>query len=362
MLNDVKVSVISKDKLLCLNDRYQVFSKGCLLTVKDSNNSDDVKLVLPVGKIKVALSTRSLIRRLLRLDPRCACFVNDSEFIVSFSGAVYRVNIDNCTVVKEHEFVSGMNNPLDFCLVDNVVGIADGVYYGDYIGQGISSGVNIYHRDINGCWSKVFTFEPGRIKHVHNVIASTNRNCLYVLTGDSDSETGIWEVKDNFNSVRLICGGNQKFRSCVAFEWNDGLIYATDAPQNQNYLYYLDFPKNELVEIRSINGSCIYGCKLNEKLFAFSTTVEQDEDIVGWKRFITRQYAKGLNDTKSHIYIGNPDNGFSDVYSCKKDFHQMSLFGFGNFMFPNGLNNQLLATGYALNNLSGQTISIKYDF
>lgn len=51
------------------------------------------------------------------------------------------------------------------------------------------------------------------------------------------------------------------------FPVNEGLLYATDAPFSQNYIYLMkeDFSMETICQI---DGSCIYGCQIGNK-FAF---------------------------------------------------------------------------------------------
>ena len=51
--------------------------------------------VLPVSATKKFLSNVRLFARALRLEPRCGIFVNEDVAIVSYHGAIYRVDCKN---------------------------------------------------------------------------------------------------------------------------------------------------------------------------------------------------------------------------------------------------------------------------
>jgi len=64
---------------------------------------------------------------------------------------------------------------------------------------------------------------------------------------------------------------------------------------------------------------------------------------------------KGVKDRYSHIYLGSPQNGFKEIMRAKKDIFPMTLFGFGNFQFPNGLSDEIIMTGHGLEKYDGKT-------
>jgi hypothetical protein len=51
--------------------------------------------------------------------------------------------------------------------------------------------------------------------------------------------------------------------------------------------------------------------------------------LFGWKR------GPGIEDYRSHIYIGTMEKGFTDIYKVRKDIFPF-IFQFGALKFPTG--------------------------
>ena len=122
----------------------------------------------------------------------------------------------------------------------------------------------------------------------------------------------------------------------------EGLLYATDAPFADDYIYLLNPDTMELREILPIAGSNIYGCQWKDK-YVFSTTVEGDGRNTPKMEFLFgRKRGAGIKDEYVHMYIGNLKDGFREVYKEKKDRMPYYTFQFGVFKFPYGINNSNL--------------------
>ena len=185
----------------------------------------------------------------------------------------------------------------------------------------------------------VYTFPQGTINHVHNVVADPYRQCLWIFTGDFDEAAAIWKVTDGFKKVDRVACNDQKYRACVVYALPEGLLYATDAPFADDFIYLLNPETMEAKELCSIHGSCIYGCKWKDK-YVFSSTVEGDgRNNTRWQFYFGRKRGAGIKDDYVHMYMGNPQEGFKEIYKEKKDCMPYYTFQFGVFKFPYGVNN-----------------------
>ena len=138
--------------------------------------------------------------------------------------------------------------------------------------------------------------------------------------------------------VRDACN-DQKYRGCVAFTLPEGILYATDAPYADDFIYLMNPLTYETKEMFPIDGSCIYGCQWKDK-YVFSTTVEGDGRNLGRFEFLfSRKRGAGIKDNYVHMYLGNIAEGFRDIYGEKKDCMPYYTFQFGVFKFPYGINN-----------------------
>lgn len=356
------IQVISEKKLVCYSPLYMIFSDGNRLYIKKTG-CEEYRLIecLPLSGKYGFLSNARLMQRFLRIEPRCGVFIDDHRALISMNGSVLRISGLDFSVIKEHSFRSGMNNPLTFCSIKDIRGFENGIYYGEYFDNRNREQVSIYHRNDEGVWRKVYAFKMGQVHHIHRIFAHEQRQSLFVLTGDTDEESAIWECRDNFDSVKKIAGGRQIYRSCVAFPIDNGIIYATDTPLEQNSIYKLRIDKEGITcrRLLDINGPCIYGTQDAKGTMFFSTSVEPDSRLRPYIRYVLScNPGPGVNDKYSHIYGGNASEGIREIYREKKDRFPMALFGFGTFLFPDGCDREVYVTGQGLENIDGRTLSL----
>jgi hypothetical protein len=292
---------------------------------------------LPLGKKQRIFSRFRLTERLFRIEPRVAIEINKEEYLISFCGAVYRISLKSGEIIKEHNYRLGMNNTMNFCKIEGIYGFDDCIVYGEYWGNTNHEEVSIYAR-IDKTWWKVFTFPKRKVQHIHGIIADPYRNCVLILTGDKNEEAGIWIASQNFKDVKPLLIGSQRYRACVAFPVEEGIIYATDSPLEKNVIAIARKEKHGWIEhvLQDIPGPCIYGTEVDGK-FVFATSVEPDSTIQGMKYWFTYNLGQGVRDRYSHVIMGNLEQGFKEIFKFKKDSLPMLLFQFGNIQFPGGM-------------------------
>lgn len=316
---------------------------GCLLYY-----STNKLFVLQKNKIikevhfKIRLKERILYisrysTRFFRIGIRAAIAIDNLNIIISIGNKLYELNIE--TGILSEGFYCGEGiRPLIFSTVNNIQGFSEGIYFGGYLGNMEKNPVNIYHRIGVDKWKVVYTFPQGTINHVHNIVTDPYRQCLWIFTGDFDEAAAIWKVTDNFKKVERVACNDQKYRACVIYALPEGLLYATDAPFADNYIYMLNPETMEVKELFPIHGSCIYGCQWKNN-FIFSSTVEGDgRNMSRLEWLFTRKRGRGIKDDYVHMYMGNLKEGFKEIYKEKKDCMPYYTFQFGVFKFPAGFN------------------------
>ena len=223
-----------KVKLLCQTEKYLFcYNKGFIVL----RNSTDKSFIQRLRILPFIKSVR-LVERLLRFEPRAAVSISSDNFIFTLHGTIYNYSVKNNSISAEHNFEKGMNNPLKFCVRYDEAGNAVEVLYGEYIWNDDKGPVSIYSR-IEDTWREVFTFSAGMVKHIHNIIYDKYKERYIIMTGDDDSESGIWEADCNFKTVKPIVSGKQIYRACVCFLMKSCIYYATDTPLEQNKIYKL---------------------------------------------------------------------------------------------------------------------------
>lgn len=346
--------------MICYSNNYILYSSRGFLFAKSRNGSDYDRIGrIPIPIFQTVFSGFRLLSRFARMQPRCGVFINETNALISFHGTIYSVNLKDKTIQKEHSFRKGMSSPLTFSKIEKISGFDDCIAYGDYINDGKENEISIYTRSFHSSdWKKAYSFPKGAIKHIHALILCRQRNSVLILTGDNDAESGIWEATDHFSHMRKIVGGKQIYRACVALPLEHGIIYATDAPNENNALWYCDYEGNNTKKVSDISGPCIYGVHLTGNRMLFSTSVEPSSINTGLSSWISYKRGKGVQDGFSHVYMLNNDMTVSEVYRCHKDILPMRLFGFGTFLFPSGTGNELYIVGQAVSGMDGKTLQL----
>lgn len=331
------IKIKSKTTPLCIlpNGNVVCYSKGQIEILR--NGLVERCFPFPVGKLEKFLGWSNLAFRLMRMGVRSAIALNNEIIILSVGNMIYEMNISEGSISRGWFCGIGIR-PLVFTSVKGINSFDEGVYFGGYLGNKEKKPVCIYHRIGVDQWETVYSFPQGAINHVHNIVPDPYRDCLWVFTGDFDEASAIWKITKNFSIVERVVSNDQKYRACVIYALPEGLLYATDAPFANDFIYLLKPETMELTEVLPIHGSCIYGCKWKDK-YVFSSTVEGDgRDMNHWEFLFMRKRGAGIKDNFVHMYMGNMNEGFVEVYKEKKDIMPFYTFQFGVFKFPDGVN------------------------
>lgn len=334
--------------LFCNGDSFLSY-KACKLYYNE-------KLVAEFPQIpplKRFLSKFRLMSRLFRLEPRCAEKLDNERYVIEFKRAIWLVNTKKKCIEKLMTCSDGFSGTLNFC--------SDGenVLWGDYGSNYNRNVVNIYRCDQQEKVTIVHTFNPGEIRHIHNIIWDKKIGRFWILTGDTDEESAIFQADKNWSYLEKIIGGSQKYRAVAAFPYKDGLIYATDAVEKQNYLYYFSHITKKSEQLCEINGSCIYGGE-NADNFFFSTVVEPTEISAHPKYLYT--LGKGIKDWNVNVVkVSKIDGSISVVMKLKKDLWPMRYFKYGCAVFPHGQeeSKDMIVYPIAVKKYDGRNLIIK---
>jgi hypothetical protein len=276
--------------------------------------------------------------RLLRLGVRASIAIDEEHVILSVGNMLYELNLVDGQLSQGYFCGLGIR-PLIFTEVKGIESFEDGIYFGGYLSNRDKRPVSIYRRVGVDQWKIVHTFPQGSVNHVHAIVSDAYRQCLWIFTGDFGEAAAIRRVTHNFEAIEIVGCNDQKYRACVAFALPEGILYATDTPFADDYIYLMNPKSFDLERIAPIDGSCIYGCQWNDR-FVFSSTVEPDgREESRLSFFFGRKRGAGIKNQYVHLYVGNPKNGFKEIYKDKKDFLPYCTFQFGVFKFPYGMNN-----------------------
>lgn len=326
--------------LLFLNkEEMLIYSKGALYLLNINDNSKKKVCAVPMHLAKRLLSKIRIFERIFRLETRAAIKLNNNDVLISFHGAVYRVSLEKENIILEHRYIDSMNNPLGFSRISKIRGFTECIAYGEYTINENKNDVSIYTRGINANdkWKKVYTFPENTITHIHAIVPDPYRDGVLILTGDDDKNSGIWLAQNDFESVKPLIVGSQQYRSCCAYPLEQGILYATDTPLEDNYLYFASEQEEKWIvhKIASLTGSCIYSTKWNDK-YLFSTTVEYDPTVGPRRLLFTYKLGYGIKSRSSKIIVGNLNEGFKCAGTFQKDVLPMGLCQYGTVQFCKG--------------------------
>lgn len=306
------------DKVLLFKNL--AFYSGCVKTGKSALIAQ-----LPVGGIKSLMSRCRLISRLLRMEPRCAGKLDEHKYVVCLLGKLWLVDTLNGELSEIYKNRSGYGL-VSFCENNGCL------YWGDYGPNPNYEEINIYRLDRDLNVQVVYTFPRGSIRHIHNIIKSSNG--FIVMAGDNEPKAGIYQANWDWTEVSPWKNGEQKYRAVVGFPHNGGLLYATDSVETDNYIRFVDADGNERM-LAGINGSCIYGTEARD-VFLFSTTVEPHEGGGLWGLF-SNKLGGGIKSKDVHIIaVAKEDLSSRIVKSYRKDIWPMKLFQYGRAPFAGG--------------------------
>ncbi|MEM8946010.1 MAG: hypothetical protein AAGD11_12610 [Planctomycetota bacterium] len=258
----------------------------------------------------------------------------------SYRSRLYRFHQASNQLSLEMRFKRG-NGPLQFCAVEKITGFDDCLLFGEYFGNANKDPIRIYQKKEHRDWQPIYSFAAGELNHIHNIVPDPYRDCLWVLGGDFGEAASIWQVRNNFRTVRRIVSGSQKYRACVAFPTKQGLLYATDSQLAKNSIRLLEEKAGrwQSVEVAPLNGPSIYGCATKD-YYVFSTSTEPTKDYKNkYAAMLDNRPASVIEENRSFIITcAKSDFRCSVLSSKQKDRWPYRMFQFGSITFPGGIN------------------------
>lgn len=218
--------------------------------------------------IKRLVAATPLVSRLLRTGFHSLTPLPGGALVAVVRGAVLYCAPGSDTFVLVHTVTRG-TRPLNVCLAPS-----GRLFFGEYFGNPAREEVHIYASDDGRAWDVVRTFPAGSIRHVHGIHADRYRGGVWVLTGDSDAESGVHWSGDDLATLDPVAFGSQSARAVVVLPTPDGVIVPTDTPQEQNYIQLLDPRSGALERLMPIPGSVLSAGR-TEGVLVVSTAVER---------------------------------------------------------------------------------------
>lgn len=332
-MNDKVVKTPIRGKALC------IFPNGSLLCYRGGvftlYETESYKVIhsfsLPNGTLRNTLSKLRILERLLHCEARWAVPINDVEALISMNTGIYRVNCTTGAYIAENVPVQG--KPLSAAVLQGIAGFEDSIVIGDYTLNPECEPVSLYQRNINGTWHCAYTFPAGKVRHIHGMFADQEAQTVYILTGDEDSESGIWQAEENFKTVKPLLVGRQQYRACQMIASGGQVLYMTDAPSEKNAVYQVTNGHAE--KLAELEGTCIYGAVADKKGI-FSTTCEPDAHAENRLDYwLSNKPGKGIDGRGISVFTLTSDGTKECVAKFEHDGLPLRLFQYGTVTFTN---------------------------
>jgi len=282
-----------------------VYARGNNIYIKNDKSTTQLHLkeVLP--------DTLSLIKRAMRSDIHNVIMCGDILIIVLKGKLLF---------FRSEKFIKIL--PIDRGkrpLREGIVCLENQFFYGDYWMNPDRIKTNIYKIDLSTFKKEVY-FSFRHIQHIHFIQKDYFiKGSLLIGTGDRDSESGIYQLDTKTKTIKTILEGSQKYRVVSIIQFKEYLIWGTDAPNHDNYIYRFNRKSQELECLKKISGPAYYSTVTKKGYMYIATTVE---------------------DRKRHqaMIYESKDNGVTwAVYKkFKKDIWHCRYFGYGVIEFMTG--------------------------
>lgn len=290
--------------------------------------------------------------RLFRTEPKYAVPVGESKMLLVGHRKMLLVDVESKTVEEVAKSREEFSDPLNVCVCDGEwVAV-----WGDYGSNAELDSINIYGLTMDDKAERIYSFAKGQIRHVHNIIPKNNGG-YYIFTGDQEDGAGIYESDSKFEKIEPVKVGKQQYRAVIGFDTPEGLLYATDAVNERNYVYLLRTGQEPIKQF-DLNGSCIYGTKVQDKYY-FSTTVEPDENNRGILSWVSKKRGEGILSDEVYLVSTDEKMHFETVMKQKKDFLPMKLMQYGSIQFPRGETEELWCYPVAVKQCDGVAVRLE---
>ena len=251
-----------KGKILHVSDLDLFLSRGSkIFSSKDAGATWSLFSVLPTSFIE-RLARISIFARLFRLGVHHFIPCDDGYFVI-YNKNIIKLDNNGSLLHEPVRLIGG--RPLNVAVIDN------NLWYGEYRSNPDRQTVGIY--SFNGRAQRR-EYSLANVRHIHGVFKDPYSSAIYITTGDSDSEAGIWRLSEK--GLNLVVGGSQQYRAVQLLFTADHIYFGTDTPLEKNFIYKIHKVSLVLTLESPVSSSIFYGTKVQDTLF-FATVVEPSE-------------------------------------------------------------------------------------
>lgn len=295
-------------------------------------------VALPDDGWKGAFAHSRLARRALRLD-KCNVVPVPKGLVIIRQGKVFHYDEDR----RELTHVLSLKNCRN--VLHQSIARIDGnrLYFGEY-GSNLSRSEVPVYRSLDGGkhWDVVFTFPPGKIKHVHGCYHDPHEDRIWTFTGDFQDQCHILCADREFRDVEWIGDGNQVYRACNAFFEANAVHWIMDSQLQDSFHVRLDRASRRIEKKQLFPGPVWYIKRLEDGYYLAATAQE---------------IGPGVKDAHAHLLVSRDLEHWEDVHRFEHDGLPKRLFKFGVIGFADGpqVSGRFYLFAEAIRGLDGKT-------
>ncbi len=294
---------------------------------------------LPLKGWKEIFSFSRKLRRALRLD-KCNVVPVPEGLVIVRQGVVYfydekqktltqTLRLKNCRNLL-HQSIAVMENGQE-------------IIFGEYGVNPQRKEVPVYKSSDGGrTWQTIFTFPPGKIRHVHGCYYDPVEDKIWTLTGDFDGESHILCSDKDFRNVEWIGDGTQIYRACNAFFEKDAVHWIMDSHIQESLHIRLDRKTRKIQKLQGFPGPVWYIKRLQDGYYLAATAQE---------------IGAGVKDRYAHLMVSRDLQSWQDLHLFEHDGWPKGYFKFGVIGFADGpqTSNSFYIFAEAVKGLDGKT-------
>jgi hypothetical protein len=268
------------------------------------------------------LASFALTRLALRFGIHAALPLDGGDFLVVLKRRIIKVTSGGETILIDR--IHRGNKPAS----RGVCRCPDGVLlYGEYTrNRKRTHPVAVYRtEDIDSGFQKVFEFSPAEVAHIHFLQWDPFEQCIWMGTGDADSECRLYKSADSGLKWACVGGGEQIWRAIGVAFTEEAIFWGTDSGydtgQTRNFIVRMDRKTRTIRTMQQVQGPCHgIGVLANGKL-CVSTGVEGGENEV---------------DRLAHLWVSEDGSHWEEVYALRKNWWRPFDLQFGVMRIPPG--------------------------
>jgi hypothetical protein len=316
------------DGNLLISSRYnQVFIK---------KNGSESSIDLPGDGLKSLLGLFRTGRRAFRLD-KCNVIPVENSLVIIRQGSVYHFDLNSKLLTK----VLVLSNCRNILHQSMLVTENGEVFFGEYGNNASRSEVPVYRSQDSGkSWQKIYTFNAGKVKHIHGCYWDKYEEKVWVFTGDFSGECYAICTDKDFKNIEWVGDGQQSYRMCNAFFEEDSIHWIMDSQLEDSYHVRMDRRTRKIERLNKFPGPVWYIKRLLDGYYLAATAQE---------------IGPGVKDQYAHIMASKDLNTWEDIAQFKHDGLPKRYFKFGVIGFADGPQSgeKFYIFGEALNGLEG---------